>query len=460
MISLDNYLIEQNINKIRIVVLSGRKNTTPSGERDIMMKTAKSIKETCDKKKVPCYVAFAEDGYLSRKDGKIRIHNIDDERGFEINAANTVIITRGSVAKSQSSLDLLSQIERNNIFCVNYRSTLEQCSDKYRTSLVLADAGISTPKCTIVNNEKGLEIAFEKMGKKFPIILKTLTGSKGVGVFVADSWEGLKSTLQAIWKIDKHVEIVMQRFIEADGDLRVHVLGNEVIAAMKRKKVKNDFRSNYSLGGEVETVELKDDEKEISIRAAKTVGATWTGVDLMRNKTNDKLFVIEINSSPGTEGITKATKKDIVGMVINFLLDKNNWKKKPVECGYLETLELEGIGEVEAKMDTGNGSFCIIHADEYDIDGDKVTWLFNGKEITSKLKGEKIIKVGGLKSGTVIRPIIWLNVTFRGTTYNMKFALNNRSDKKTYLLMNRNFIRQANLIINPRKKHVFTKKKK
>lgn len=455
MMSLDNYLIEQNIEKIRIVVLSSRKNPKTND----LMRTARVIKETCDKKKISCYVVFAEEAYISRKDGAIRIHNIDDDKGFEINPSNTVVITRGSVTKSQSSLDLLSQIERNNFFCVNYRATLEQCADKYRTSLILADAGISTPKSAIVNNEKSLEIAFEKMGKKLPVILKTLTGSKGVGVFVANTWEGLKSTLQTIWKIGKDTEIIMQKYIEADGDIRVHVLGDQIIGAMKRTKVKNDFRANYSLGGKVEKIDLKEDEVKIAINAAKAVGATWSGVDLMRNKKDNKLYIIEINSSPGTEGIEKAIGKSIVSTVINFLLDKKNWRKKPIECGYLEIMDLEGIGEVEAKLDTGNGSFCVIHADEYEVDGNKVTWSFHGKEITSELEGERTIKIGGLKSGTVDRPVIWMDVKFRGETYKMRFALNDRSDKKTYILMNRNFIRQANLTINPRKKHVFTKKK-
>jgi hypothetical protein len=295
------------------------------------------------------------------------------------------------------------------------------------------------------------------MGRRFPVILKTLTGSKGVGVFVADSWEGLKSTLQAIWKINHSVEIIMQRFLEADYDLRVHVLGDKVIAAMKRKKIKGDFRSNYSLGGKVEKVELQDDEIELAIAASKAVGATWCGVDIMRNKKDKKLFVLEVNSSPGTEGIEKATGKSVVTKVVNYLLDKRNWSRRPIECGYLETMELEGIGPVEAKLDTGNGSFCVIHAEEYEVDGNKVTWLFNGKEITSELESERTIKVGGLKTGTVDRPVIWLDVKFRGETYRMRFALNYRGDRKTYLLMNRNFIRKANLIINPRRKHVFTK---
>lgn len=454
--NLSHYLVEQNIDKIKFIVLTGRKSSGNEG----LNRTARVFKEACEKKDIKCYVVFAEDGYITRKDGKVFIHNMKDEKGFEINASNTVAVVRGNVIKTQSGLDLLSQIERHNIFCVNYRLTLEQCADKYRTALVLADAGVSTPKTFIVNNENNLNVSFEKMGKKLPVILKTLTGSHGVGVFVANTWEGLKSTLQAIWKIDKHTEIIMQRYLEADYDLRIHVLGDEVIGSMKRKKIKGDFRSNYSLGGEVEKVELKEDEIKIAINASKAVGATWCGVDVMRNKKDGKLFVLEVNSSPGTEGIEKMAGVSIIDKVITFLLNKKNWRKKPIECGYLETMELEGIGKVEAKLDTGNGSFCVIHATEYEVDGNKVTWAWKGKEITSDLEGIRTIKIGGLKSGVVERPVIWMNVTFRGETYKMRFALNDRSDKKTYLLMNRNFIRQANLVINPRRKHVFTKKEK
>ncbi|HRR49662.1 MAG TPA: hypothetical protein P5293_06900, partial [Bacteroidales bacterium] len=179
---LIQYLIEQNIDKIKIVIITGRKNGKDSND---LYRTAKRFKEACDERKIECYVAFSDDGYIARKNGKVYIHNIDDENGFEINSSNTVAIIRGTTGKRKSSLDLISQLERHNIFCVNSRRTMEECSDKYRTALIMADAKIPTPKTAIILGPDGIDVALKKIGKKFPVVLKTLTGSKGIGVFVA-----------------------------------------------------------------------------------------------------------------------------------------------------------------------------------------------------------------------------------------------------------------------------------
>ncbi len=453
---LIQYLIEQNIDKIKIVIITGRKNGKDSND---LYRTAKRFKEACDERKIECYVAFSDDGYIARKNGKVYIHNIDDENGFEINSSNTVAIIRGTTGKRKSSLDLISQLERHNIFCVNSRRTMEECSDKYRTALIMADAKIPTPKTAIILGPDGIDVALKKIGKKFPVVLKTLTGSKGIGVFVAESNEGLKSTLQAIWKINPDIEIIMQTYLDADYDIRVHVLGDKVIAAMKRFKIKKDFRSNYSLGGKIEKVDLTEEQEKIAINAAQAVGAVWAGVDIITNKKDKKNYVIEINSSPGTEGIEKATRKDIVSKVINFVLNKNNWKRPATECGYLEVVKVEEIGEMDAKLDTGNGSYCVIHADEYEVDGDKVNWRIGKREFSHKIEGIKTINVGGIETKKEDRPVLSLKVTFNNETYDMKFTLSNRKGFSTPILLNRKFLRLANLSVNSAKKYVLTTKK-
>jgi RimK family alpha-L-glutamate ligase len=450
------YLIEENINKIRVVILTSRKK---GGSSEDLYRTARVMKKLCEKKGIDCYTVFAEDGYIRREKGKVYIQNINDKNGFEISSLDTVILVRGSVGRLQSSLDLLSQLERNGIYCVNYRNTLESCSDKYRTALLLADNGIATPKTALVTSEKGLKIAFEKMGAKFPVVLKTLTGSKGIGVFISDSWEAMRSTLQTIWKINKDVEIVMQEYLDADYDIRVHVLGDEVIACMKRFKIEQDFRSNYSLGGKVEKMDLNDEEKEIAIQAAKAVGASWAGVDLMRNKKDGKLYVIEVNSSPGTEGIEKATQEPVVEKVVDFILDKKNWRRPTIEAGFIETVNIQGIGEIHAKLDTGNGSYCVLHADTMEIKDGKVDWTHDGKKFSNEIESMKKFIIGGVRNEKEVRPVIWLNITFNGETYEMRFALSDRNGMTTNCLLNRKFIRQANLTISPSKQHVLSIKK-
>jgi len=449
---LNNYIIENSENIIKIIILTSHKDG--GDEEEGLFKTAKIIKNTCKKRNIPYYIVFAENAYIDRDDdNNIFIHNVNDKKGFQIHKSNTVCLVRGSIMRLKSSLDLLSQLEKNDIFCVNNRQTIEECSDKYRTILKIADVGVPAPKTALVTDIRGLENAFERIGGKFPCVLKTLTGSKGIGVFQADSWEGMKSTLQTIWKINPDTEVILQEFINADYDMRIHVLGNKVIAAMKRFKIKKDFRSNYSLGGKVEKTTLTEEQEDIAILAAKAVGAIWAGVDMMEDNEGN-LYVIEVNSSPGTEGIMKATGKPIVDMVLDYILDKDHWRIKPIECGYIENINIELLGNYDAKMDTGNSSYCVIHADKWSIKDDYVTWIHNGKSYEHKLETIKNFKRGGLQNKFEERPVILLDVTFNGTLYkDIKFAISNR-DGLTQILMNRTFIKMAGLIINPARKYV------
>jgi ribosomal protein S6--L-glutamate ligase len=410
------FLEEKKIDKdIRIVVLSGKSHENESG----YFVTAGKFKSMCTDKNIPCFIAFAEEAYLEKDDSGItRIFNEDGKKGFEINKNNTVFIVRNSVIRKKSSIDLLSQIERRDMFCINSRESMEICDDKYRTILKLADSGIPVPKTAVVPNEESIEIAVKKVGNKFPIIVKTLTGSKGLGVFIVDRIESLKSTLQAIWKINNTTEILFQEYIEAAYDLRIHVLGNKVIAAMKRFKIKKDFRSNFSLGGKVSDVKLTDEQKNIAILSAKSVGAIWAGVDMMIDKSG-KYYIIEVNTSPGTEGIEKATGKSIINMILEY------------------------------------ASYSVIHANKWNIDGDNITWVHNGIEYKHKFIEMKRVKISG--STYEERPVIELNVTFNGSTYkDVKFTLSNRENMTTPILMSRGFIKLANLSINPAKKYVLT----
>lgn len=445
----NNYITEEK-EKIKILVLTTHKE---EGSDEDVYKTVGRIKEECNKRNQECHVIFAEDSYIERDKSNIpKVYSVDSKEGVELNKENTVCFVRGSVSKQKACIDLVSQIERHEIFCINHRETIEECSDKFRTIIKLADADIPVPKTSLVTNENGIKIAFEKVGENFPVVLKTITGSKGIGVFTANDWPSLKSTLQTIWKIDEETEILIQEYIDAKFDIRVHVLGNEVIAAMKRYKIKEDFRSNYSLGGKIEKIKLTAEQEELAIRAAKVVNAVWSGVDMMVGP--DGPLIIEINSSPGTEGIEKATGENIVEKVLDYVEDKDVWTKKTIECGFIEKLKIKGIGELDAKLDTGSGTYCVIHADSWTIDDDEVTWTHHGHEHTNKLEFTKEVGIGGLKNESEERPVIRLDVEFYGTIYKgILFALSNRAGL-TDLLLNRRFIKKANLVVNPSKKYM------
>jgi len=452
----DDFIDEAKMDKaIRIVVLSGKSSENSSG----YFVTAGKIKSMCDQRGIKCFVAFAEQAFLEKDDqGRTRIYNETGKAGFEIDKNDTAFIVRNSVIRKKASSDLLSQIEHQDMFTINTRESMEIAEDKYRTIMRLADSGIPVPLTAVVPGEEAIDAGIKKVGSKFPIIVKTLAGSKGLGVFIVDRIESLKSTLQAIWKINPNTEVLFQEYIEANHDLRIHVLGNKVIAAMKRFKIKRDFRSNFSLGGKVSEVKLTEEQEKIALLSAKAVGATWAGVDMMVDKSG-KSYIIEVNTSPGTEGIEKATGKSVVKMVLDYALNKKNWQLKPIECGYLEMINIEVLGEMVAKMDTGNGSYSVIHANEWEVKDGYVTWTHNGKEYEHKFIENKRVKIGGVRSEYEERPVVELNVVFNGTTYkDVKFTLSNRENMTTPVLMSRGFIKLANLSVNPAKRYAITVK--
>ena len=197
------------------------------------------------------------------------------------------------------------------------------------------------PKGVIKSQDKSLD-DFDRLGVKFPVILKTLTGSLGVGVVKIESEESLNATTQLMHKLDNDMGVLLQEFIPATYDVRVQVIGGKIHGAIKRPIVKRDFRSNVSLGSIPEAHTLTKLEEEQVIKAAKAVDGLWVGVDFIpaKNRDTDSPFFIEINSTPGTKGYTKATKTNLVKDVMTTFLNRDNWlKSKPFESIYGENHE-------------------------------------------------------------------------------------------------------------------------
>jgi len=442
----------------KILIITSRSEEN----KDQLFTTARRVKETCDKRKIPNYIVFVDDATIERVNSvSYIIHSSEDNKDFEFNPHETVALVRGSVTKFRSTLDLISQLEKAGLFCINYRDCMEICGDKYRTILKLADIGVSTPKTALIQNKKSIDHALGIIGDKFPIVVKTLSGSHGIGVFFVESRKSLTSILQVIWKIDEEAELLIQEYVPTDFDVRAHVLGDKVIGAMRRDVIEDDFRSNFSLGGKVKKYKLSKEEEEACLLAAKAVGGIWVGVDFIPTK--DGLRVIEVNSSPGTEGIEEATKEDIVSVVLDYISDKNNWTYKATECGYLETIHIKEFGDIVAKLDTGNGNHCALHADEYTMDEKKktVTWTFKGKKYKRDLVEIQNTEVGGFHDHTEERPVVKFDIEFNNDLYpNIKCTLTNRETKISPILLNRYFMKKAKVMVNPGKKFVLSTKPK
>ena len=448
-----DYLTEGKKDFLRLLIITDE----PEGAKEFH--TADRLKEECDKLKYPFYLFKLTGGYTTYEDGIRRFHNKDDKKGFEVGAM-TVAVIRGSVTRKDSWLDMVSILERANATLVNPRTTINMCADKYRTSLRLADYGLRQPQTKLINDpEKSNEIVAES-GIKFPLIMKTLRGSKGVGVLFVDSEKGLDSIVQLIHKQDEDADLLIQEYIKTEYDVRVHVLGGKVLASMARPVVEGDFRSNVSQGSVPKKITLTTLEIEQCLLAAKAVGGYWTAVDFIPSKNRDTKppYFLEVNSSPGTEGIEDATKMNIAKEVITHFANGENRYTVPTECGYKEILTIKPFGELVSKFDTGNSGMPVIHADKFKINGNKITWSLLDKTITSDIVRKEDIKVGGLRDYDEDRYVVKLDVEFAGGYYkDVEFTIDDREDR-TPILLDRAFMKRLNVMVNPQRKYVITTK--
>jgi ribosomal protein S6--L-glutamate ligase len=432
---------------------------TDEPEKAKTFHTADRLREEAEKLGWKYYLYKLTGGYTTSPDGALRLHNKDDEKGFEVSGADTVAIIRGSVTRKDSWMDIVSLLEKHSVCVVNSRETISVCADKYRTSLRLADYGVKQPVTHLVNDPENSEQAFENLNTQYPIILKTLRGSKGVGVLFIESAKALDSIVQLIHKQDEDADLLLQEYIKTDYDARVLVLGGKVLSTMKRPVIEGDFRSNVSQGSKPQKLELTELEIEESLKAAKAVNGLWTAVDFIpsKNRTKEPPFIIEVNSSPGTEGMEEATGRNISKEILEFFADKKNWVKVPGECGYKEIVTIKPFGEIIAKFDTGNSGMSVIHADKMDVKGKKVTWSLLDKTITSDIIRTEEISVGGLRDYEETRYVIKLNVEFLGSIYETEFTLDDREDR-TPILFDREFMSKVNVMVNPDRKYVVTTK--
>ena len=438
-----SFITEAKEENYRLLVLSN------SPDNNEYFHTAERFLDECKKQSVPAYVLFVESGKIV--DGKA--YNADDDVGFEISDEDTIAIVRGSVASRDAWMDMVSQLEKIGICCVNSRSTIQMCADKYWTALRLADAGVPTPKTALLQNEKQLQASLDTIGETYPLILKTLRGSKGIGVIFIESRRQLSSLIQLLWKQDEATEILLQTYIKSDFDVRVLMLNGEVFAAMRRDVLKGDFRSNFSQGAKVREYKLNDEEIEICIKADKAVNGVWTAVDFIKN--GKETFVLEVNSSPGTEGIEDATGRNLIKELVTYFHNREHWRYTALEIGRHESIHINGIGNIVANFDTGNSARCIIHADEYDTKNNMVTWTAQGKKYKNKIVKMAKWERGALAAEVIERPLISLDITFNGTIYkDVKFAIDDRSEKTTKCLMNQDFMKRSNVMINPSRKFV------
>lgn len=219
---------------------------------------------------------------------------------------------------------VVRQFEMMGVFTVASSRGIVHSRDKLRCLQVLSREGIGLPKTVFTNYSKNVQHVVDSAGGA-PVVLKLLEGTQGLGVVLAENENAAQSVLEAFNGLKARV--IVQEFIrEAKGaDLRAFVVDGEVVGAMKRQGKPGEFRSNLHRGGSSRIIELSDEEKDTAILAAKTLGLGVAGVDMLQSGRGP--LVLEVNSSPGLEGIEKTTKKDIAGKIVEYI-ERNAGKKK------------------------------------------------------------------------------------------------------------------------------------
>lgn len=226
------------------------------------------------------------------------------------------VIPRIGASVTFYGLAVLRQFEMMGVYPLNESVAIGRSRDKLRSMQLLSREGIGLPVTTFAHDPRQTEEVLKLAGGA-PLVIKLLEGTQGIGVVLADTDRSAKSVIEAFR--GAKVNILVQEFIKEAGgtDIRALVVGGKVIAAMQRTGAQDDFRSNLHRGGSAKTIKITAEERSTALRSAKAMGLNVCGVDMLRS--NHGPVVMEVNSSPGLEGVENATGIDIAGKIIDFL---------------------------------------------------------------------------------------------------------------------------------------------
>ncbi|MEL7499851.1 MAG: RimK family alpha-L-glutamate ligase [Planctomycetota bacterium] len=273
---------------------------------------------------------------------------------------------------------VVRQFEQMDVYCVNSSAGISNSRDKLRSLQIFSRHNIGIPATTFVKEKKDVLPAIERVGGA-PVVIKLIEGTQGIGVLLADtvnSAEGIIELLQS-----QKQNVLIQKFVaESKGrDIRAFVVGDEVVAAMRRVAQGQEFRSNVHRGGLTEHVILDDHYRQTAVRAAQIMGLRVAGVDMLEGQ--DGPQIMEVNSSPGLEGIEKCTQLDIAGSIVDFMSGRVDFPE--VDIRQRLTVS-RGYGVAEIHIPEGS--------------------QYVGKQIADSGLSEKDLNVLTLTKGTTVIP--------------------------------------------------------
>jgi ribosomal protein S6--L-glutamate ligase len=431
------------------------------------------MEEICTKRNIKYDFVDVKKAWIAGSDieiGSVKIRNIDGkDTDAEIETHNSIIFVRAGAIETLASQSMVSSLQDIGFLVVNDLDSMLVCDNKMSNALMMERNNIPIPRTSIVSNEASIEDSHKRVGGKFPVIIKTLKGTQGVGVMKVDSMSSLTGVCQSLWKYE--ADLLIQEYMEMKSDIRTLVIGGKVLASAERIREENnkDFRNNVHLGARTEPYQLSKKEIAVIKAAARASGAMYCGVD--HAVVNGKPYIIEVNGSPGIrshfEGYDpwteekqgKITDKQVLEKIIQFFSKDVN--RRPVfrqEAGYIETIIFKGMEKnpVRAKFDTGNSAKAsMLHVDSMDVKNGKVTWTKNGYKFEDKLlyiskpmRGQKPFDE---------RPVIEHEITFNNKKHIAEIALSLK-DTASEMLVNRKLMTKFKVAVNPNRRFILSNK--
>jgi len=284
---------------------------------------------------------------------------------------------------------VLRQFEQMDVFCANSSAGVANSRDKLRSLQILSRHQIGIPKTTFVRDKKDVLPAIERVGGA-PVIIKLIEGTQGIGVLLAETVKSAEAIIELLQS--QRQSVLIQKFVaESKGrDIRAFVVGDQVVGAMRRVAQGQEFRSNVHRGGLTEAVELDSTYCETAIRAAQIMGLRVAGVDMLEGK--DGPQIMEVNSSPGLEGIERCTQLDIAGSIIDYIAARVDFpeldlrQRLTVSRGY-------GVTEIHIPEGSEYVGKTISESGLRDRDLNALT-LYRGSTVIPNPRSERLLESG------------------------------------------------------------------
>lgn len=282
---------------------------------------------------------------------------------------------------------VVRQFEEMGVFCANTSVGISNSRDKLRSLQILSRHHIGIPRTTFVNDKRDVLPAIERVGGA-PVVIKLIQGTQGIGVLLAESIKAAESIIELLQS--QQQDVLIQKFVaESKGkDIRAFVVGDRVVAAMRRVAQGQEFRSNVHRGGIAEPVELAEEYRETAVRSAQILGLRVAGVDMLESAGGPQ--VMEVNSSPGLEGIETCTGLDIAGAVVEYIAARVDFpeidvrQRLTVSKGYgVSEIHIPKGSEFEGKTITETG------LQERDVN---VLTLYRGKTVIPNPKHSRVLE--------------------------------------------------------------------